>query len=122
MELIKRVPLLHKKEVVDVSIKQFCETARAKFERGEDFESKRQFLLEYVEKIVYWNEKIEFHGSVPIKLKVYDKGEEKTEIAKIDFCIKDTILKIERFGRKDRKPNFNIQITKMKHGHLFENT
>lgn len=112
IELLKQIPLLHKKDLIDTSIKQFCETVRVRLEKCDDFEAKRQFLLDYVDKIVYWNEKVELHGSVPVKLKVYENGEHTTELAKIEFCIKDTIALSERFGRKNRQPNFSVQITR----------
>lgn len=109
---IAQIPLLHKKEIVDVSIKQYCETAKIRFEKCTDFETKRQFLLDYVGKIVYWNEKVEFHGNVPVQLKVYEDRQQKTELAKLEFCIKDTIKRMERLGRHNRKPNFDMQITR----------
>lgn len=114
VELIKRIPLLHKQEVIDVSIKQYCEMLKIKFEKCLDFETKRQFLMEYIEKIVYWNDKVELHGSVPVKLKTYEDRGQTTELAKIEFCIKDTIERMERFGRNNRQPNY-IQVTRKEH-------
>ncbi|MEK7500366.1 MAG: hypothetical protein AAB649_07250 [Patescibacteria group bacterium] len=119
VELIKRIPLLHKKEVIDTSIQQYCEGARIRFEKCTDFETKRQFLLDYVDKVVYWNEKVELHGFVPIKLKVYEGKEETTQLAKIEFCIKDTIHRMERFGRHDRQPDHSMRI-KRKEYELFQ--
>jgi site-specific DNA recombinase len=112
IELLKQIPLLHKKDLIDTSIKQYCETVRVRLEQVDDFETKRQFLLDYVDKIVYWNEKVELHGSVPVKLKIYENRKETTELAKITFCVKDTISLKERFGRKNRQPNFSVQITR----------
>ena len=111
-ELIKQIPLLHKKELVDTSIKQYSELVRIQFAKCVDFDSKRQFLLDHIDKIVYWTDKVEFHGLIPIELNVYEGNRHKTESAKIPFCIKDTIGRNERFGRHDRRPNFNIQITR----------
>lgn len=107
--LTKQIPLLHKKQVIDVSIQQFCETARVRFEKCSDFETKRQFILDHIEKIIYLDEKIEIHGSVPVKLRAYEDGEQ-TELAKIEFCIKGQIPRLDRMGRKNRQPNFSVQI------------
>lgn len=87
-ELLKKIPLLHKKEVIDVSIEQYCDNAKTRFERCIDFETKRRFILDYIEKIIYENGKVEIHGSVPIKLKAYEDENQNTELAKIEFCIK----------------------------------
>jgi hypothetical protein len=37
----------------DVSIWQFCDIARARFEHCATFDDKRQFLVEYVERVIY---------------------------------------------------------------------
>lgn len=100
MELINKIPLLHKKEIIDTSMRQYCDGAGIKFEKATNFEIKRQFLQEYIEKIVYWNDKVELHGSVPVKLKVYEGKETNTELAKIEFCIKDKIPRLDRMGIK----------------------
>ncbi len=100
VELVNKIPLLHKKEIIDTSMRQYCDGARIRFEKAADFESKRQFLLNYIEKIVYWNDKVELYGSVPVKLKIYEGKETNTELAKIEFCIKDTIPRLDRMGIK----------------------
>lgn len=111
-ELIKQVPLLHKKEVVDVSIKQFVESAKVRFEQLHDFDTKRKFFLDYVEQITFLNNKVQIHGSVPVKLKAYDDKNQTTQLAKIEFCIKDEIPLAATRGRKNRKPNFKFSIAR----------
>lgn len=100
IELVNKIPLLHKKEVIDMSMRQYCDGARIKFEKSDDFETKRQFLQNYILKIIYWNDKVELHGSVPVKLKIYGGKETNTELAKIEFCIKDTIPRLDRMSIK----------------------
>lgn len=95
-ELLAKIPLLHKKEIIDVSIKQYCESAKVKFAECSDFETRRNFLLDHVEKIVHMNDTIEIHGSVPVKLKAYDSPDQITELAKIEFCIKDKVTQYDR--------------------------
>lgn len=112
VDLIKQIPLLHKKELIATSIEQYSELVRIQFGKCLDFESKRQFLLDHVDKIVYETDSLEFHGYVPVQLKVYEDKQHKTELTKVPFCIKDTIDRRERFGRHDRKPNFDVQITR----------
>jgi hypothetical protein len=45
-----------------------CADARARFETTDGFESRRQFLLDHVEKIVYRRYKVTVVGSVPVIL------------------------------------------------------
>lgn len=92
-ELINKIPLLHKKEIIDMSIKQYCNNAKLRFQKAKDFETKRQFVLDYIEKIVYLKGKVELHGHIPVKLKMYDDKNQNTELAKIEFCIRDQISK-----------------------------
>lgn len=114
-ELLKQIPLLHKKEVVDVGIKQYAESARVRFEQCHDFENMRRFFLDYVEKIVFTNDKVQLHGSVPVKLKAYDDRDQPTQLAKIEFCIKGEIPREATRGRKDRKPDFKILLSREKY-------
>jgi hypothetical protein len=51
-EFVQGLPLLHR-ESVELSIRQFCEIARARFEHCATFDDKRQFLVEHVERIIY---------------------------------------------------------------------
>jgi hypothetical protein len=92
-DLLKKIPLLHKKQIIDMSIKQYCDNAKTRFDRATDFDTKRQFILDYIEKIVYNNEKVEIHGSVPIKLKTYEESD--SELARIEFCIKGLVSRIK---------------------------
>ncbi len=104
-ELIKQIPLLHKKEIVDESILQFCNTAKIRFNRAKDFESKRKFLLDYVDKITYFDDNVVFHGSVPVKLKAYEDPDQPTEVSKIEFSIENKIT------RKERVDNWESKLT-----------
>jgi len=101
-ELIRQIPLLHKREVIETSINEYCETAKIRFEKCNNFEIRRQFLLDYVGKIVHSNDKIEFYASVPIQIKSQDK-EQNLDMAKIEFCIRDSISMSERRNRKYRQ-------------------
>lgn len=76
-----------------------------RFAKCSDFDSKRQFVLDYVDKIIYWNEKVELHGSIPVSLKIYERKKETMQSGALEFCIKDTIQETERLGRKDRQPD-----------------
>jgi hypothetical protein len=83
--LIGRIPLVHKTEVINTSINQFCEMARVRLSECKDFPTKRQFLLDYVEKIIFLNDKVSLFGSVPIITK--GRTDEFETTAKIDFKI-----------------------------------
>lgn len=72
-----------------------------RFKKYTNFDTKRQFPQDYISKVVYWDNKVELHGFVPVKLKVYEGKETNTELAKIEFCIKDTIPNRERIGERN---------------------
>src|SRR5215471_7924253 len=61
------LPLLHK-ESIEPSIWQFCSIARVRFERCTTFDDKRQFLLDFVERVIYDRYRVTVIGSVPIKM------------------------------------------------------
>jgi site-specific DNA recombinase len=46
-------------------VRQFCAAARARFEACDDFDGKRAFLRDYVERIVFDRGKISIHGQIP---------------------------------------------------------
>jgi site-specific DNA recombinase len=54
-------------EAIDPSIRRFSESARTRFERCADFDSKRQFLRDHVEKVIFLRSKVTIVGSVPIE-------------------------------------------------------
>jgi hypothetical protein len=55
-------------EQLDESIRQFCEQARTRLERCKDFDGKKQFLTDHIEKIIYHRDSITLIGSVKISL------------------------------------------------------
>jgi hypothetical protein len=93
-ELLAKIPLLHKKEVIDTSIKEYCEGAKARLEKGDDFNTKRQFLLDYIQNVIYWDDKIELRGFVPVKSKAYADGESRNELGKLEFRITGYLSRI----------------------------
>jgi hypothetical protein len=52
---------------VEHSIREFCDRAKASFERCSTFDMTRQFLLDHVQRIVYLRSKVTILGSVPVK-------------------------------------------------------
>ena len=56
---------LSKRTELDVRVRQFCERARARFERCVDFDTRRQFLLDHIERVVYHPRSVELVGSIP---------------------------------------------------------
>src|SRR5437879_3207667 len=75
VEVLKRIPLLYKAEPVELGIAQFCSTATVRFAGCVDFASKRQFLVDYVEKVVFLNDRVAVHGSVPIRVDTAEDAE-----------------------------------------------
>jgi hypothetical protein len=64
-----------------------------RLEKCIDFDSKRQFLLDYVEKIIHEKNCIYLYGSVPIKLKAYEDSSQPLGASNLRFCIKNKINK-----------------------------
>ncbi len=100
-ELLAKIPLFHKKEVIDTSIKEYCEGARARLEKSDDFNAKRQFLLDYIQNVIYWDDRIELRGFVPVKSKSSNDERNQTDLGKLEFRIKGNLsriggIKIER--------------------------
>jgi hypothetical protein len=96
-ELLDRVPLLNETAVIDQSIREYCEGARSRYEKCVDFDTTRQFLLDYVEKIVFLNDAVALYGSVPVRVRA---GDGATRVNWLRFCIdrninrKETLTKL----------------------------
>jgi hypothetical protein len=52
---------------VDASIRQFCATANALLQGCADFDAKRQFLVDHVERLIYNRYTVTIAGSVPVQ-------------------------------------------------------
>jgi hypothetical protein len=52
---------------VDASIRQFCASAGARFQASTDFDTKRQFLVGHIERVIYDRYKVTITGSVPMQ-------------------------------------------------------
>jgi site-specific DNA recombinase len=86
LSLVQQIPFFRNAKLVDTAIQQYCEGAKVRYKKCVDFETRRQFLLDYVEQITYWNDKIALHGSVPIVIESNDKKGGK-ETKKLGFKI-----------------------------------
>jgi hypothetical protein len=52
---------------MDASIRQFCATANARLQASADFEAKRQFLVDHVERVIYNRYRVTIVVSVPVQ-------------------------------------------------------
>jgi hypothetical protein len=91
-ELADNTALLRKREAIEAGIAQYCEAARARFAKCADFASTRQFISDYVEKVVFANDKVALHGQVPIQ---HTQGN-NIETSMLPFRIESKITKEER--------------------------
>jgi DNA invertase Pin-like site-specific DNA recombinase len=57
----------HHEDFVDASILQFCATARARLQACSDFDTKRQFLVDYIERVTYNRYHVTIVGSIPVR-------------------------------------------------------
>lgn len=65
-ELLKRVPVAHKPEAIDTALTAYCESAKSRFEQCVDFANKRQFLMDFISKVTYRNDRATVIGLIPI--------------------------------------------------------
>jgi site-specific DNA recombinase len=84
-EFTRGLPLLHE-ESIDVSIRQFCETARARLEYCITFDDKRNFLTDFVERVIYDRYRVTVIGAVPIKTRTCDLREIETRKLAFSLC------------------------------------
>jgi hypothetical protein len=54
-------------DFVDASVRQFCASAKARFQACTDFDDKRQFLVGHVERVIYNRYDIAIVGFVPVQ-------------------------------------------------------
>lgn len=102
VDLIKRIPLLHKSSVIELSIAQYCDEVRIRLGQCKDFETKRQFSLNFVDHIVYYKNLVELHGYVPVRSETQNNSEEG-EPPKIEYKIITEIEWAERFANYRKK-------------------
>lgn len=99
ISITEQMPLFRKRKFVDLAIEQFCESAKLGYKECSDFETKRQFLVDYIDKIMYWNNKLVVQGFVPVT--VTQQGQ-KPETTKIEFRIEVDASKEYRNQHSDK--------------------
>jgi hypothetical protein len=67
-ELVAAMRFPQHEDFVDASIRQFCATGNARLQACIDFDEKRQFLKDHVERVIFNRYKITIVGSVPVRL------------------------------------------------------
>lgn len=85
ISLKAQVPFFRNTKLIETAVQQYCEAARVRYEKCVNFETKRQFLLDYIGKVVYWNDKTALCGSVPIVVRVNDRDETQRLEFKIEI-------------------------------------
>jgi hypothetical protein len=86
-KLVKQIPALHDDDVVEVSIKHFCDLVKTETEEATDFYSQREFLKKYINQVIFTNGDVELIGFIPVQLKTYDDPNQSSELNKIEFRI-----------------------------------
>jgi len=67
-QLVAAMRFPQHEDFVDASIRQFCATGNARLQACADFDEKRQFLMDHVERVIFNRYKITIMGSVPVRL------------------------------------------------------
>jgi len=99
-ELVKRIPILNDPHLIDVSVRQYVESVRARLESATDFDTKRQFLVDHVIKVVYGNDRVALYGSVAVNLRPGETPGQRGDTSKIGFCIEGTLSRKPRVGNR----------------------
>jgi len=66
-ELLTTVPTLHKKDTVEMNVGQYCNTLKNQFKKCTNFNTKRKFLQDHIEKVIFTHGRVSIVGSVPIQ-------------------------------------------------------
>lgn len=65
-ELLRRIPIAYKPEAVEFALKAYCENAKKRFEQCTDFATKRSFVMDFIQKATYSNDRVTVFGLIPI--------------------------------------------------------
>jgi site-specific DNA recombinase len=102
-ELVKRIPLLHNSHLIEISVRQYVEAVKAQLENATDFDTKRQFLLDHINRAVYANDRVALYGTVPVNLPSREAPGQLDGRSKIPFCIEGTLARKPRVGNRTRR-------------------
>jgi hypothetical protein len=64
--IVKGMRVLQHDDFVDAGIQQFCANAKARSDACTDFDTKRRFLVDHVERVIYDRSTVRIVGSVPV--------------------------------------------------------
>lgn len=92
LEILSKFPLLNQKDLVMKSLNDYCTRIKSRFYNLSDYDSKRSFVLEFINKVIFYNEKVEILGSVPI-----------TNEINLSFLISDKIPRTVRNVKEGRR-------------------
>ncbi len=112
-ELARLVPTIHKKRDIDRAINNYCKEIKGRLDKCIDFNTKRQFILDCINKVAYRNNQISVYGAISIGT------------TKLEFAIKKKIDRIKlrnQILEEDRKNNVQgMPIGRNKFGKLSQN-
>jgi DNA invertase Pin-like site-specific DNA recombinase len=104
-ELVNRIPILRNPQLIDLSVRQYVEAVRARLENAIDFDTKRQFLLDHLDRVVYANDRLALYGSVLVNFKSREVHGQPSDRSKIRFSIESTLSrKPQVSSRSHRAP------------------
>jgi uncharacterized protein YqgQ len=84
---------LNRRAEIDVRIRQYCERVRARFERCCDFDARRHFLIDHIERVIYHPRNVVLVGSIPADLAGWGEAEQTKEA--LHFRIQGTMRRIK---------------------------
>ena len=94
-------------DFVDASIRQFCADANARLQACADFDAKRQFLVDHVERVIYKASKVTITGCIPVQT--------GSGASKLEFRIKGEIDRaaVRRNAQRSRQQEEGPSIVPM---------
>jgi hypothetical protein len=67
VKLVTALRPTHHEDFVDASIRHFCATAKARLQTSSDFDAKRQFLVDHIERVTYNHYHVTIVGSISVR-------------------------------------------------------
>ncbi len=85
--ILQSVSALHQRNVIETSLEKYCNDLTARYKSSDEFSSRRQLVLDYIQRIVFSRGKVAVYGSVPILLEAYADHDQTSNARQINFEI-----------------------------------
>lgn len=101
--LLETIPVFQKENVIEASVRSYCDTLKMRLAVMSGFDSQRDLVLEYIERISFAGNNMEVRGTVPVLSQTQDQRRE------IKFVIKSEIPPRYRGGKSSFLSSRNLE-------------